>query len=55
VIAGGNDVAVSDVLTNVTYALAAGGQSYCVNATNTKVANDWGYDSAAGGLVLGGC
>jgi prepilin-type N-terminal cleavage/methylation domain-containing protein len=52
---GGNTVEVSDVETVLTYTLAADEQSYCVNATNTKVDNDWGYDSAAGGLVQGGC
>jgi type II secretion system protein G len=52
---GGNTVEVSDVETVLTYDLAADGQSYCVNATNTKVDNIWGYDSANGGLVQGGC
>ncbi len=51
----GTDVQVSDVETVMDYTLAADGQSYCVNATNIKVDNDWGYDSAGGGLVLGGC
>jgi prepilin-type N-terminal cleavage/methylation domain-containing protein len=52
---GGNVVEVSDVETVIAYDLAADGQSYCVDATNTKVDNDWGYDSANGGLVQGGC
>jgi type IV pilus assembly protein PilA len=58
VIGGGNDVAVSDVETIVTYTLAADGQSYCVGAANVKVGPDattpvWSYDSAAGGLESG--
>ncbi len=55
VITGGNSVKVSDPLTIMDYTLNGGGQDYCVNATNTKVSNDWGYDSGNGGLVLGGC
>jgi type IV pilus assembly protein PilA len=51
----GTAVEVSDVETVVTYALTDNDQAYCVNATNIKVDNDWGYDSAGGGLVLGGC
>jgi len=51
----GTNVEVSDVETVMTYGLAGDGQSYCVNATNIKVDNDWGYDSNGGGLVLNGC
>lgn len=50
---GGNTVEVSDVETVIDY--TNNGQSYCVEATNTKVSNTWSYDSAAGGLVQGTC
>jgi hypothetical protein len=55
VITGGNTVGVSDVATNITYKLNAGGQSYCIQADNSKVTNTWSYQSANGGLVQGAC
>ena len=48
-------VNLSDPATTLTYTLDAGGQSYCVEATNTKVTNTWSYDSDGGGLTLGAC
>ncbi|MCZ3388575.1 MAG: prepilin-type N-terminal cleavage/methylation domain-containing protein [Actinomycetia bacterium] len=53
VITGGNSVKVSDPLTAMVYTRNAGGQYYCIRATNTKVSNVWGYASNAGGLALG--
>lgn len=48
---GANTVSLSDPDTLVTY--ADNGQSYCLEASNAKVSNDWTYDSANGGLAVG--
>ncbi len=48
---GANTVSLSDPDTTVSY--TDNGQSYCIEATNTKVSNDWTYDSANGGLAVG--
>jgi prepilin-type N-terminal cleavage/methylation domain-containing protein len=56
VVVGSNSVAVSDPLTVVSIVgFTAGDQSYCIQATNTKVGNTWKYDSAAGGIQSGAC
>jgi type IV pilus assembly protein PilA len=48
---GANTVSLSDPDTTIVY--NDNGQSYCIEATNTKVSNAWTYNSAAGGLAVG--
>ena len=54
-VTGGPNVKVSDTLTVVGVTVAADNQSFCIDATNSKVDNGWKYDSAAGGLAQGAC